>query len=112
MGIPATSVPIRPSLFSSTELEALMGTVSPAAGTTTPDFASQGTYLKAPPISIECRLYIEQNDNYYSVQLNNVKFDSYDMSVDSNAIVLENVSFVAESIEILKAPINTTGEGE
>ena len=109
MGVPASLVPTRPGVFDASFASLLGGIGETGIGSSTPLFASQGTYLKAPPISIRCELYIENNGQYYSLKLENVKFDSYDMTIDANAIVLENVAFVAEGITILAAPIDASG---
>jgi len=106
MGIPVTNrnLPVRPDDY--TNLANIMG--GEDAGT--PFFASQGDYRKIPPIAILCQLNIENSaDTYYGIKLSNVKLDSYDMTVDANTVVLENVSFFAESISITAAPLDTSG---
>lgn len=106
MGIPVSdaSLPTRPGDF--TDVASLMGVQDLG----TPFFASHGDYRKIPPIAINCQLNIENSDDtYYGLKLSNVKFDSYDMTVDANTVVLENVSFFAESIGITHAPINPSG---
>lgn len=107
MGTAATNIPTRPNNYDGS-VAGLLGVEGVDA--ITPNFASHNDYWKVPPISIECRLHVENQDGiYYSVKLDNVKFDSYDMTVDANAIVLENVSFFAETIQILKSPIDVSG---
>jgi len=107
MGTPATNIPTRPGNFDAL-VEALMGKQGTEA--ITPNFATQTDYWKVPPISIECQLYIEHQDGkFYSIKLDNVKFDSFDLTVEANAVVMENVSFVAETIQILRAPTDISG---
>jgi len=106
MGVPVsdTIMPERPDDF--TLVSGLMGQTDDG----TPFFASHGDYRKIPPISILCQLNVENStDKYYGIKLSGVKFDSYDMSIDANAIVMENVSFFAESISITNSPIDASG---
>ena len=105
MGVPVSEeiLPTRPG-----DLESVPGMGAGDDGT--PFFASHGDYRKLPPISILCQLNLENSTGtFYGVKLSGVKFDSYDMSVDANAVVMENVSFFAESISITDAPVDGAG---
>lgn len=87
-----------------------VGTIMSQTDDGTPFFASSGTYRKVPPISILCQLNIENATGvYYGIKLSNVKFDSYDLTIDANTVILENVSFYAESIAITSAPQDLSG---
>lgn len=108
MGVPVTSnvLPSRPTDYTA------VGDLMSKQDTGTPFFASHGDYRKIPPIAILCQLNIENStDTYYGIKLSNVKFDSYDMTIDANTVVLENVSFFAESIGITHAPVDPGGGG-
>lgn len=106
MGVPVSDevLPTRAGDF--TDIASLMGSSDDG----TPFFASHGDYRKLPPISIDCQLNVENSTGtYYGVKLSGVKFDSYDMSVDANAVVMENVSFFAESIGLSEVAVDSSG---
>lgn len=101
MGVPTIDVPRRTTTYN--DLSGLMEDTP----VSTPWFGSGG-FLKLPAFTIECELNLEDVDaSYYSLKLHGVKFDTYEVTIESNSVVLENVSFVAERVEILAIPTSS-----
>ena len=68
----------------------------------TPKFTTPDDFRRLPEISISCTLNIEDNDSdiYHAVTLSGVVFDSYSMTISRNDVILENLTFFAETIGI------------
>lgn len=96
---------VRTAEFGSSDVEGMMG----GTDLGTPFFASNSDFRRLPPISILCQLSIgDSTTDPYGIKLANVKFNTYDMSVNANTVVLENVSFFAESVS-LTVPVGGGG---
>lgn len=68
----------------------------------TPSFTTPDDFRRLPEVTISCTLNIEDVDSdiYHAVTLSGVVFDSYSMTITPNDVILENLSFFAETIGI------------
>lgn len=78
-------------------------------GTTegTPTFTTPDEFNRIPEVTISCILKREDSTAATSqaITLTRVKFDTWDFTVNANDVILENVTFFAETIST-DAPVN------
>lgn len=70
--------------------------------TSTPSFTMAGGFFRVPEMTIVCELHRDSTEDasISSIELHGVKFNTYDFTVDANAVILENITFFAEKMII------------
>lgn len=68
----------------------------------TPAFTTPDDFRRLPEVTISCTLNVEDPsvDVYHAVTLRGVVFDTYSMTITPNDVILENLSFFAETVGI------------
>lgn len=80
-----------------TEWAATLGTADSTPAFTTPD-----DFYRLPELTISCILKREDTDetSTQTITLSGVKLDTWDFTVNANDVLLENVTFFAETISV------------
>lgn len=109
MGKPPGDVKRHGSHTSAEEIAGWMGLAD-----VTPSFTTPEDFRRLPEVTISCTLNIEDSsyDVYHAVTLRGVVLDTYSMTITPNDVILENLSFFAETIGIsemvgLSGPVET-----
>lgn len=68
----------------------------------TPSFTTPDEFNRIPEVTISCILKREDSveSSTQSITLSGVKFDTWDFTVNANDVLLENVTFFAETISV------------
>lgn len=97
MGMAQETVGAHGTGLAGTEWGGMLGTAEDTPAFTTPD-----EFNRIPEVTISCILKREDTDesSVQSITLTGVKFDTWDFTVNANDVILENVTFFAETISV------------
>lgn len=107
MGMAQENVGAHGTGLSGTDWKDLLGTAEETPAFTTPD-----QFNRIPEVTISCIIKREdaQGTSTQSINLTGVKFDTWDFTVNANDVILENVTFFAETIST-DVPVSVGGGG-
>ncbi|MGD2072371.1 MAG: hypothetical protein PVG65_02655 [Candidatus Thorarchaeota archaeon] len=97
LGKEAQDVPALGSDLSNTQIAEWM-----TSQVDTPLFSDNINHFRLPEFTITCQIKSKSSSNQVShfITLTNVKFNTYDWTVNANEVILENVNFFAESATV------------